>query len=168
MKKIDNSSKVVPSSRALDAREYEERQYDELPSFVEAYKGSLHIPETVKAPEGMVYAWIVESVNNEVQYQNMQQAARRGYRPVPADRHPEFGMIHLKDMYAQDISHNKILIGGQCLMERPQSYHDREKEYQDRLTKQREDSISWTNPDAHPMMPNFVQSNERSFQSFGK
>ena len=52
------------------------------------YRGKLYIDPT-RIPKGSVYAWVREYIQGEPDDNNVQERLMGGWKPVPADRHPE-------------------------------------------------------------------------------
>lgn len=138
---------MTKTSRETQKREYAAREHSFKPSFQEAYVGSLELPPTVVPPDGFEYAWITESIYNVPEPGNMQKAFYRGFVPVPVDRHPEFGIDKLKEIYGNTITTNRIVVGGLCLMERPIELAERERAALDELRASKRHSTEWAQAD---------------------
>lgn len=118
MAKVKNS-RIQESRVADDSRDSEIRALLNM-----EYLDPLHIPED-KIPEGKEYYWVRKSVNGEEDPHRMIEMARKGWTPVPADRHPE---MQLQDFFGT-LAHMKgyIVHKGLILCERPKEYGDIER-----------------------------------------
>lgn len=52
---------------------------------------NLEIPEGI-TPGGWEYRWVRKSAFGDIDVENLMYMGRQGYRPVPAERHPELSM----------------------------------------------------------------------------
>jgi hypothetical protein len=102
-------------ARGRDNRETESRKAEENPMPNMNFRGRLYIdPHLI--PKTVVYEWKREATLGEYDENNMQDAMINGWRPVPADRHPELrppalpGRPHTANEY--------IRRGGLILMEK--------------------------------------------------
>lgn len=105
----------MPRKRAAETRSAETRAADVRRMPQVRYQGKLYFPQE-KIPRGMVYRWIRESLLNEPDPSNMTDRLISGWKPVPADRHPEYVPPPLPGV--SDVS-SVIRRGGQILCEKP-------------------------------------------------
>lgn len=70
-------------SRAMQSREATQRRNPQS-----NFRGRLYIDPT-KIPKGVVYGWVREYIQGEPDDNNVQERLIGGWKPVPADRHPE-------------------------------------------------------------------------------
>jgi hypothetical protein len=78
------------------------------------FRGKLYIDPT-RIPKGAVYGWVREYIQGEPDDNNVQERLMGGWKPVPADRHPELVPPALPGR-EQDTS-NVIRRGGLILCE---------------------------------------------------
>lgn len=100
---------MARQTRAMQSREASMRQ---MPNT--NYKGKLYIDKN-KIPKGMIYSWIREYIQGEPDDNNVQERLMGGWKPVPADRHPEMVPPALPGRERTD--HNVIRRGGLILCE---------------------------------------------------
>jgi len=110
--------------RVEDSRRLELRVNELRPVMNMSYKDPLYIdPELV--PDGWEYFWVRESVLGEPDFGRTVEMKRKGWTPVPADRHPEMTF----DDFLGRMSHLKgyIFHKGLVLFERPKEFGDMER-----------------------------------------
>jgi hypothetical protein len=117
------------------SREYDFRQHDprnELADYTSEYADNpFHIPKE-KIPPGMTYSWVLESIYNEHLPSRMMEFLRKGWTPVPRERHPELCLEHL---LGRTVNISPFIhYGGQNLLECPTELCDKEKEKWNRRT----------------------------------
>ena len=83
-------------------------------------------------PLEMTYEWkrLTFGGKEDTQYQS--KLAAKGWKPVPASRHPEVGTESNHDAY-RDVHKNCIIVGGQILMERHVEYTKRARQAAEKL-----------------------------------
>lgn len=80
-----------------------------------------------RPPEGMVYHWVREYIkDNEMDNNRLREMHRRGWRPVPASRHPEMGLDDFWGSVAETTREGYIRHKGGILCERRKELHDLE------------------------------------------
>jgi hypothetical protein len=89
--------------------------------------GTLYIDPNL-VPDGMVYAYFTETVLGQPDMNTLGRAAKNGWRPVPADRHPELNPMVLLGLN-NTMTDNVIRNGGQILLELPKDKFDYINEY---------------------------------------
>lgn len=121
MSKENKDSRITGAgSRSSERREAELRVIRNM-----EYQDKLYIPKDL-APPGMEYGWGNHSVLNVPTPERMMELRRRGWDPVPAERHPEMAFSE----FFAPAAHMKgyILRGGSILIERPIEYGKIERE----------------------------------------
>lgn len=138
MSEIENDSDFSPGEngwsrqqRVKQTRRAEQRMSQLRPVMHMTYDDPLHIPEHL-IPPGWTYYWVRESIRagGEPDTGRVTEMRRKGWEPVPADRHPE---LHYQDFFGRD-SHltGYITHKGLILCERPTEMNEIEqKKYQD-------------------------------------
>lgn len=108
------------TARAAETRAAEQRVMPALDDV-----GPLHVPAHL-VPKGMVYRWVRESLVGMPDGNNMSARARRGWRPVPANR-PGHDILMQTSMFGADPANAATVIrnGGLLLCEMPKREHDR-------------------------------------------
>lgn len=151
------------SSRASDNRDAQIRTYLKM-DFVDP----LYIDLTLK-PEDVDYHWVRDSVLGQPDDFRMVEMQRRGWTPVPPERHPELkvaGISHRKTDERIGVIYNKGLI----LCERPKEYGEIERESQRKYNVQQMMAIPGLAQHMNdPLMPMNVLRNEthtQKMQSF--
>jgi len=101
----------IEESRRLELRINELRQKSHM-----NYEDPLSIPKE-QIPDGWTYFWVRESVLNEPDTSRIVEMKRKGWTPVPSDRHPDYAF---EDTFHR-ASHLKGYIAhtGLVLFERP-------------------------------------------------
>lgn len=117
--------------RIQETRRAEERMAELNPVMNMTYDDPLYIPENL-IPPGWTYYWVRESIRagGEPDTGRVIEMRRKGWSPVPADRHPE---LQFEDFFGRD-SHLRgyIFQKGLILCERPTAMNEIEmKKYQD-------------------------------------
>lgn len=116
-----------------------------------------------RIPKGTSYRWIAETILGQPQDDRIASMMEDGWKPVPADRHPEWKPLQLpgRDPDTSGV----IRRGGQVLVERPASEmrdiirEKRETVLQDLLAIQK--GVGQGEMD-DPLFPRFVDHNETS------
>ena len=101
------------------------------------YQPGKYALDLTRKPDGTHYLWARESTMGQPDHDNMADLVEQGYRPVPADRHPEKS---LSGMRSEVESH--IRRGGLILMERPAPL---EAEYRAALEQENRDKEAAAN-----------------------
>jgi hypothetical protein len=111
------------ANRMAETRESEDRDAIERAILDMDYRDSMYIPPNL-APEGWVYKWGNYSIFGEPLPQNMMKLRRKGWTPVPADRHPEFAF----EIFGNSDPNMRGFIyrSGSVLIERRKEYEDME------------------------------------------
>lgn len=103
-----------------------------------------------EVPEGMVYQWLAEEVLGAPNTSQLNINHRKGWRPVPAERHPQYAST---DFYGRQ-EDPFIRIGGMILAERPVEACERvEEQLLDRRRSQIESLDYETARQMDPSMP---------------
>lgn len=105
---------------------------------------TLYIPPNA-IPKGMIYAWIAEYLMGDPQDNNVEKRLRKGWNPVPADRHPDLVAPLLPGRVRND--HNVIRRGGQILCEMSKPEHDEYLAAKRRQNLADMQSTQWTRGD---------------------
>lgn len=90
---------------------------------------SLYFPIEL-IPEGVEYAWIRHTVYNEPDRNHQINSAKKGWVPVPAERHPEFVPVDYTN--TQTHRNNFICVSGLVLSEREKCLCEEEREVANR------------------------------------
>jgi hypothetical protein len=108
-------------TRATETRDAEIRRHLRM-----EFKDRFYVDVT-KIPDGMEYHWVRDTIYNEPDEARFIEMQRKGWVPVPSDRHPErqMGGIPWRETKAR---HGFIIEGGLVLCERPKEYGDIERE----------------------------------------
>lgn len=123
------------------------------------YQSALHIPRD-KWKKGMEYAWVRMSTLNEPDPANVAKRWRAGWRPVPADRHPEY---HLPDIPGMPRREDNTIVneGGLMLCEKEAYLVEEEREAMRQENMDAIEGIRWTGQDVFDRnMPRFDDSSE--------
>lgn len=112
------------ANRMVETREAEDRRSIERAIMDMDYRDILYIPPEI-VPEGWVYKWGNYSVLGEVQQGNMMKLRRKGWSPVPAERHPELAFEAFGN--ADPNMKGFIYRSGSVLIERRKEYEDMEQ-----------------------------------------
>lgn len=83
-------------------------------------------------PEDMSYEWKRLTYGGKEDQQYQAKLIRTGWRPVPAERHPEVGSESSHDFYRGKYN-DAIIVGGQILMERHIEYTKRSRAISDAI-----------------------------------
>src|SRR5258705_558567 len=89
-----------------------------------------------KVPDGMSYQWVTDSIFGQLQPQRRSRFERKGWMPVPAERHD--------GVWTPRGAKGEINVDGLVLMERPAEYtkmahdHDRRKAREQVLIKEQQ------------------------------
>lgn len=75
-------------SRAATARNYQSRKASQREAIQTENQGVLHV-DPRRIPEDKEYAWVRRAVLNQEDALNIRTRQMQGWKPVPADRHPE-------------------------------------------------------------------------------
>jgi len=103
------------------------------------YQNSLHVPPEI-IPPGMDYYWGTISIMGMPRPNRMIELKRKGWEPVPAERHPELAFTEFFETNSQMRGH--IWRDGLVLLERPTEYGDIER----KQTEERNYQILTTMP----------------------
>ncbi len=153
----------VAESRNANNREQELRSIMDM-----SYQDPLYIPPEI-IPVGWEYYWVRESCKGEGDSGRMVEMRRKGWMPVPADRHPEmvfddfFGRLN----HVQGMIYQKGLI----LCERPKEHGEVERKMIEEKNFQIMTSMPGTeNFMGNPTMPGHVQNETYTSKggSFGR
>ncbi len=79
----DSDKTRTNDTRLMDERDYEMRAIMDM-----HYQDPLYVDPKV-IPPGMEYYWVRESTLGQGDTSRMVEMKRKGWKPVPADRHPE-------------------------------------------------------------------------------
>lgn len=111
--------------RVDETRRLEERIAQLRPVLNMTYKDPLYIPPEI-IPPGWEYYWVRESIRGVIDEGRIVEMKRKGWTPVPADRHPEMAF---DDYLARGTSHLNGFIyhKGLILFERPKEIGDEER-----------------------------------------
>jgi hypothetical protein len=93
-------------------------------------RGKLHI-DPARIPPGTRYSWIRFSTLGQPDDENVSDMMQQGYRPVPADRHPELVAPPMPGREADTL----VRRGGQILMEIPEDWALQREEYRRQQTQ---------------------------------
>ncbi len=121
--------KKADKARVQDTRNAEKRDKELRAILNMKYQDPLFVPPEI-IPDGMEYYWVRESYMGQVDTFRMVEMKRKGWSPVPAERHPE---LVFEDFFG-NLSHVKgyIYQKGLILCERPIEYGKIEREQIDR------------------------------------
>lgn len=111
-------------NRSGESRDSERRDNFKRAIMNMSYADPLYIdPERI--PAGMVYRWIRESIRDLPDDARLAEMSKKGWTPVPADRHPERAF---SDFFGRlERMHNYIYHKGLILFERPKELDDLEQ-----------------------------------------
>jgi hypothetical protein len=124
------------------------------------YQDPLYV-DPADIPPDMEYMWIRDSVLNQPDAYRYAQCKRKGWEPVPADRHPEFMTTH--DERSPSHVRGFIYFRGLILCEREKIYGELERESANRETQRLMTSIPGTDQFmSDPYMPSKVFINQNS------
>jgi hypothetical protein len=114
-RKKDIDSREI-KSRASESRSFESREAARRVIMNMEYEDPLHIPREI-IPDDVDYFWVRESILGEPDTNRMVEMKRKGWTPVPADRHPDM----VFDDFFGRLTHVKgfIFQKGLILCERP-------------------------------------------------
>lgn len=103
-------------SRISESRLATDRRAEIRKSLQMLQHGKLYI-DPVTIPDGVEYSWVRESCLGQHDPYRITYMAKRGYTPVPSDRHPEFPTNERGYIYRE----------GQVLCERPKEWREEEQ-----------------------------------------
>lgn len=126
------------------------------------FESALHIDPNI-IPKGMTYAWVRMSTLNEPDQGNVNTKFRRGWRPVPADRHPELQMPEIPGMPRDEMHSAIVNEGGLMLCERPTADVQRDRETLRRDNMDAIEGIKWTGQGLEGT-PTFDESSKVGFE----
>lgn len=150
--------------RSAETRESESRVASQRAVPSSAHTSRYHIPLHV-IPKGMTYAWVAVAHDNAgtPNQDNWQRKYRKGWRPVPRDRHPDLFPPVPNVGFGEDTD-GFIKEGGQILCERPTADVVADKKALERAAKAQMDGVNWTQgPNQNPFMPRFDESSKTEF-----
>ena len=117
-------------SRGLENRTADKK--DDRRKYNMAYVSSLHIPDYIKK-DGFDYYWERTGIRGQLD-SALDSSLRRGWKPVPLDRDPE----RFTDILERNpLSRKFICQGDVILLEREQVLSEREKESEDKVSRER-------------------------------
>lgn len=154
----DNRKTRVEESRDLNSRDAETRRFLQM-----THQDPLYV-DLSKKPLGYEYRLIRDSCLGQHDPYRLAYMARKGYTPVPADRHPE---LTCEFFPGQDDGPMKGVIyrGGLLLCERPEEYSDIERRTLEQVHASRMASMPGQDHFMDdPTMPIRVLKNETSIQ----
>lgn len=128
-------------TRAVEARKAEMREMPQA-----GYESNTYIPSGI-IPQGMSYRWIRLSTLNEPDHGNWSTKTRRGWKPVPRERHLDIWPYI--PMPGHNTDSAAIINGGLILCEIPTHYLKAQKDQQERDTADAMNSIAWTTEGLH-------------------
>lgn len=106
------------ATRTTEARESTTRRAQARVTPQAGYQGRLYI-DPLKIPKGFTYAWKRSHARNQPDPDNMRLNLQRGWRPVPADRHPEWSPPSMKAIFGDQFEAPSVITnGGLILCER--------------------------------------------------
>jgi hypothetical protein len=116
----------IAGSRRLEMRDAEIRQI-----LHDGFADPLHIPKSL-IPEGYDYFWVRDSFVGNVDIARMAAMNKRGWEPVPADRHAQLMPINLpgRESPLSNYVHHRGLI----LCDRPSHWGDIEREIEQKAS----------------------------------
>ena len=79
------------ATRAATARNYQSRSADMREMITQEAQGVLWFDPKWQPP-GMTYGWIRRAVNNEEDAYTIRTRQQSGWKPIPADRHPQMSV----------------------------------------------------------------------------
>lgn len=103
----------MTESRAATSRKAEKREMPQT-----EWEGKLYVP-LHEIPDDKVYAWIRVASQNQNDETNMGQKMRKGWKPVPRNRHPDaYPIFDIPGVSSQQSTNAAVIIvGGQMLCE---------------------------------------------------
>lgn len=109
-------------SRLTKSRAAQNRAVDKRAMPQTEWEGKLYVP-LHEIPDDKVYSWVRVAANNQNDETNMGAKMRRGWSPVPRDRHAStFPIFDIPGVSSQQSTNSKIIIvGGMMLCECPKS-----------------------------------------------
>ncbi len=106
------------TSRTAETRTANNRRNEKREMPQTEWEGKLYVP-LHEIPDNKVYAWVRVAANNQNDETNMGAKMRRGWKPVPRDRHkstyPIYDIPGVSS--AQSTNSQVIIVGGQMLCE---------------------------------------------------
>lgn len=147
-------------SRVDESRAFETRDAQIRKNFTMDWMSELHFDQC-EIPEGMEYYWVRDTIYDDPCKSRIVEMKRRGWSPVPADRHPDrvVGSVPWRtDPKAGFIYHR-----GLVLCERPKEYGDIERKNYHDVSIRNLNSIPGTEEfTSNQAMPARVFNNELS------
>ncbi len=126
-------------SRAASQRGTASRAATMRPEPQVAYKGILYVdPKSI--PRNVVYRWIRESMLGQYDGAHLRQQASKGWRAVPAARHPEFAAVEIT---GKPITDGMIRAGASILCERNRRDQDADNDELARENMETIRGIKW-------------------------
>ncbi len=154
---VERKGKLIEKNTLAEAKDH----FDFSTQFV----GHLWIdPATI--PEGMTYAWFIESVLDQPDARYLKNAFRMGWKPVPADRHPELMPEVMYGGLYKDADRSVIRTGGQILMETPTEHYNKIQEGHNKVAQDRTRRALWASDEyaAKTNMPWETYGNDTSYE----
>jgi len=153
--------------RIEDGRTFQEREQDARDILSMSFNNALDIPKEM-IPQGWEYYWVRKSIRGEVDTARMIEMRKKGWNPVPADRHPE---LVFEDFFGRVGHQGMIEQGGLILCERRKEIGDVERKMRDEKNLQIQTSMPGTeNFMGEPSIP--VQNSNQTYitknASFGR
>ena len=152
-------------TRAEDGRRLEERiaELNKIQNMM--YANPLDVPKHI-VPYGWEYGWKRVYVRDELDQGNWSDAQRRGWTPVPADRHPD--LFFNKGVHMYEAFKGCIFFKGVILCERPTVFgeEDRRKAAENEW-KQMYDLPALRNMLGEPTMPARIIENQTRWEGAG-
>lgn len=160
-------AKETKENRMAEGRSAERRESEMRTIMNMNYQDTLYVPEDV-IPKGYEYRWGTISVLGTPRPNRMIELKRKGWEPVPAERHPELAFTEFFESNSQMRGH--IWRDGLVLVERPTEYGDIERAQLAKLNNQLLNSMPGTeNFLGEPSIPtSFVNDTQTKVASFGR
>lgn len=139
-------------TRASDAREMPQAVHE-----------SIFYIDPKKWRTGYTYAWVGVECMNQPMQTNWEMKYRKGWRPVPRDRHPDL-FPPMPDIGFANGNDTIVRRGGQILCERPTADVENDRRILNDKAVTQMNSINWSQShDANPLIPRVNHSSPVQF-----
>ena len=137
------SSSVRKEGRVSREEQEREEQRNRVRRFLqETHRDKLYFP-LEDVPQGVEYRWIREECRGVTDLSRISLMTKKGWTPVPFDRHPTFLADTLWNASPQSSKPDVIRIDGLILCERPLEFGQMEKEALEAQNAQALKSVKW-------------------------
>jgi hypothetical protein len=138
-----SSSSVRKEGRVSREEQEREEQRNRVRRFLqETHRDKLYFP-LEDVPQGVEYRWIREECRGVTDLSRISLMTKKGWTPVPFDRHPTFLADTLWNASPQSSKPDVIRIDGLILCERPLEFGQMEKEALEAQNAQALKSVKW-------------------------